>query len=469
MSFGMRVGIGVGVSLGLRGGPSVFDPLSLSPVAWYDAGDPTTLFDASTGGSLVADGGLVARWEDKSGNGNHLTQSTSGKRPVYDADGFMALGGIILNGTSTTLATALAGVTLGVDACSVFAMVQMDTAQSARSARLIGFQGNGETGDFSGPKSAVLIGLTGSGNAITGYRSAFKSTTPSASGLFGASNPSNYYRVASIWDGANHTIYLNEVAQAPVASTGNFASPGRLRLGSDVGEASFWKNPVKELIVLPYAADATQRAAVDAYLQSPWTRVLTTEGDSLTSGIGNDGSAHGYVYQALPQCSPRVNLHNVAIGGSRLNTNPGDVVLRTSNVDGQIPAAGKAGKPYIFYCAIGHNDAPPTDGQAAWFSTYESYLLARRAAGYDHILVGNLLPRTDAAYTDHNAKRAILNPQISAMCAANGFTLVDLAAESIMGMDGTPDNLTYFSDKIHPTVAGNALLAPILAAAVNAV
>lgn len=49
---------------------------------WLDAADPATLFDATTGGSLVAANGGVARWEDKSGNGRHATQSTSGNRPL---------------------------------------------------------------------------------------------------------------------------------------------------------------------------------------------------------------------------------------------------------------------------------------------------------------------------------------------------------------------------------------------------
>jgi hypothetical protein len=49
---------------------------------WLDASDPWSLFDATTGGSAVAADGAVARWEDKSGNLRHATQSTSGYRPL---------------------------------------------------------------------------------------------------------------------------------------------------------------------------------------------------------------------------------------------------------------------------------------------------------------------------------------------------------------------------------------------------
>jgi hypothetical protein len=59
-----------------------FSPLDVGVSLWLDASDASTLYDATTGGSLVAADGLVARWEDKSGNANHATQGTSGLRPT---------------------------------------------------------------------------------------------------------------------------------------------------------------------------------------------------------------------------------------------------------------------------------------------------------------------------------------------------------------------------------------------------
>lgn len=47
-----------------------------------DASIATSLYDATSGGSLVAADGAVARWEDQSGNGNHVTQGTSANRPL---------------------------------------------------------------------------------------------------------------------------------------------------------------------------------------------------------------------------------------------------------------------------------------------------------------------------------------------------------------------------------------------------
>lgn len=58
-----------------------FSPLIYSPNMWLDASDSNTLYDSTVGGNIVTNGGLVARWEDKSGNGRHATQSTSTRAP----------------------------------------------------------------------------------------------------------------------------------------------------------------------------------------------------------------------------------------------------------------------------------------------------------------------------------------------------------------------------------------------------
>lgn len=58
--------------------------------AWYDPSDLSTLFQDAAGTiPVTADGDPVGLMLDKSGNGNHATQSTSARRPVYHTDGVM--------------------------------------------------------------------------------------------------------------------------------------------------------------------------------------------------------------------------------------------------------------------------------------------------------------------------------------------------------------------------------------------
>ena len=56
----------------------VFDPLSLSPIAWYDATDAS---------GVILNGADVSQWNDLSGNGNHLVQATGSRQPLFVASG----------------------------------------------------------------------------------------------------------------------------------------------------------------------------------------------------------------------------------------------------------------------------------------------------------------------------------------------------------------------------------------------
>jgi len=58
--------------------------------AWYDPSDLSTLFQDAAGTiPVTADGDPVGKMLDKSGNGNHASQSVSGNRPVYRTDGVL--------------------------------------------------------------------------------------------------------------------------------------------------------------------------------------------------------------------------------------------------------------------------------------------------------------------------------------------------------------------------------------------
>lgn len=77
-----------------------FNPLTLSPVVWFDGADANTMFDSTTGGSIVAPGAAIARWEDKSGNARHATQSTVINRPIRTASGQNGKNVVTFDGTN---------------------------------------------------------------------------------------------------------------------------------------------------------------------------------------------------------------------------------------------------------------------------------------------------------------------------------------------------------------------------------
>ena len=63
-----------------------FSPLGMTGLdLWLDGNDPTTMYNASNGGANVTNNGFIWRWEDKSGNANHVYTTTGGSlsQPQY--------------------------------------------------------------------------------------------------------------------------------------------------------------------------------------------------------------------------------------------------------------------------------------------------------------------------------------------------------------------------------------------------
>jgi len=116
----------------IYGGTAPFSPVSLFTGgyvgAWYDPSDLSTLWqDSARTTPVTADGDPVGCIDDKSGNGNHLTQATSGKRPVYRASGGLHW----LQGDGIADSTSTASIDLtATDKVSVFTSTKFDNTTS---------------------------------------------------------------------------------------------------------------------------------------------------------------------------------------------------------------------------------------------------------------------------------------------------------------------------------------------------
>lgn len=92
-------------------------------VLWLDGADANTVYDATTGGNLVAAGNAVARWEDKSTNALHYTQGTANNRPLY-----VTGGGLDFDGSNDQLqATNGSNALQGKTTHSVFIVFNADS------------------------------------------------------------------------------------------------------------------------------------------------------------------------------------------------------------------------------------------------------------------------------------------------------------------------------------------------------
>lgn len=119
----------IAIPLSLRGqllSGSRFEPSRLfasnEPGVWYDPSDLSTMFQDTAGTvPVTAAGQSVARINDKSGRGNHATQTTAGARPTYQVDA-TGRGFLLFDGADDWLVTPT--ITPGTDKAQVFAGVR---------------------------------------------------------------------------------------------------------------------------------------------------------------------------------------------------------------------------------------------------------------------------------------------------------------------------------------------------------
>jgi hypothetical protein len=214
-----------------HGVPPPWTPANLFTLSqrglWLDPNDLTTMFQDSAGTTPVtAVGDPVGLWQDKSGNGNHVSQATSGKRPILRNDGvsnyleFTAASSMFLEATTTSAALALnAQSMMTISGASINSL----TAGSALISRAVAGPGAG--------RYDVEFNSFNSGQLVAGF---FGSPSDyAAQGVLSSTNPqvmsSKIDRVA----GAMTAETYNGAATTPVpANTTNYNQSWRFLIGA---------------------------------------------------------------------------------------------------------------------------------------------------------------------------------------------------------------------------------------------
>ncbi len=234
--------------------------------AWSPAdlgADLIAWWDASNTGSLTLSGSEVTQWNDLSGNARHVSQSIAGRYPVYSATAFnTSYPGLNYVDSDDSLISAAFTGSAGT-VLAAFAVARLDSGAPS-NARLISW-GLGFPGDDVATSSvAPLICRNGGTAAVSSYRGAFLSSSAITYG--------NNYRLGSVYDGTNHTIYINNTAGTPAASTGSFNNTDVvLGIGTNTGFFSeAWKGVICEVFVCKVAPDSTTRTQIDDYFKAKW-------------------------------------------------------------------------------------------------------------------------------------------------------------------------------------------------------
>jgi hypothetical protein len=210
--------------------------------------------------------GAVARWEDKSGNARHATQSTSGSRPTRKTNQQNSLDGLDFDGTNDTLlvnsvATFFSGIN---PSHTVIAVAKTDVTGSAQDLFSAANSANNN-------ENSRAVWNNGSQKLSISR----ENTSPTSKLATGSTNLGTSAKVAAwVFDGTNGQVFLNGTAD--VSST-NLAHPESLPFNQcAVGSlprsspAVFFNGLVFEVIVYNSALSDANRRLVEASLITKW-------------------------------------------------------------------------------------------------------------------------------------------------------------------------------------------------------
>ena len=215
-----------------------FNPLSLSPLAWYDASDITTITES---------GGAVSQWDDKSGNNRNLTQGTSALQPVTNSATRNNKNVLVFN--DNRLESISFTQTQPI---TIFAMCNLTTLDTDNRQVV----GNDES--TPGVHSPTIYTIISTWRIFAG--SDFNSLV---------TRDSQWHCFSALFNGSSSVFRID----SRLSFLGNAGTRGygnqRILVGGSNATA-FWRGNVAELIFVPYLVPINQMIDVERYLISKW-------------------------------------------------------------------------------------------------------------------------------------------------------------------------------------------------------
>lgn len=413
--------------------------------AWYDA--DAGRFDAAAGGSPVtADGGPIARWEDRSGNGRHVTQGTPAERPLYDA----AKGLVVTAMPSEQRFDFPAAFQLDRQNYSAFFVCELTTlrrgitvggshqefhhfVKTADDSFTLFYRGNGAQADWAG---------------LAQFDGAFHAT---------ATRPLTTTRCLIGWVGtASETrCWLDGASAGGTAIGAGTATLLELFGQSPAGSTLAAQAAFKDAIFYDRAlSDAEVVGTVLAYAHGrgvPPSRrhQVVFDGDSLT--VGTTATLNRNWPSRVAGVAGTVRRRVTAEASVLLTTLAAQAAARVDPL--LVPGEANV----LAAWATSNDVAFGGVGGAQALANYWAYCDARRAAGWA-VVAFTMLPRTDVS-GGPEASRQAFNAGVRADWAGHADALADVAADARLG-DFT-DAAHYDPDGIHLTDAGYQVVADL--------
>jgi hypothetical protein len=216
-------------------GGAPWTPADITTAAWYDA---------TTGVSDTA--GAVDTWNDQSGNGHHLTQ-TSTNRPTTNSVTLNGLNVIDFDGSDDYM---LNTDNIGTGVFSFAAVYSRDVASVDHSI-------------FDGVSADRLLLRLRSSNVLAIY---------AGTGFVGSDSISTGPAMASgLFNGSSSEIRLNggtAVTGDPGAGTSELASG--ITIGASSGVSQEFNGAIAEIVITPGSLSTSDRQKLEGYLAWTW-------------------------------------------------------------------------------------------------------------------------------------------------------------------------------------------------------
>lgn len=231
--------------------------------AWYDPSDLTTMFQDAAGTiPVVADGDPVGLMLDKSGNGNHASQTTSTKRPLYKTDG--TLHWILFDGIDDFLVTGNVNLT-AVAKHFVSAGVRKTDSSSFRQ-----LVGQGNTGAAEAGSWDMSVGGGGGANrndytirmaAPLVYNESLEFYPAPSKNVVSGSYDRTVSTMAQLMVFVDGAVSAGSSTAAAVTANSVNAP---IYIGSRLGVSNFFAGNVYSLVVR--AAETLDRSRIEQYV-----------------------------------------------------------------------------------------------------------------------------------------------------------------------------------------------------------
>lgn len=240
---------------------------------WLDANKGT--FDNTTGGSLVtSDSASVARWEDQSGNGRHISQAVSGSRPILKTlvqngknilrfngldDHLFMLSAFIYAAGASTIFCVVSPTPTNPPIANSSLITERNSASSNANYLAIG------NGSSDATRLRVFARDDSNNNILFGGSSTFQSAA-------GTAFNGSYQLLSTIDTGTNVTMYINKTSSASANYTRGILTLDRFTVGASrvVSASAFFACDLGEIIIYNSALSTSDRQTVENYLYSKW-------------------------------------------------------------------------------------------------------------------------------------------------------------------------------------------------------